>query len=94
MSAKYGDMIMSIGPHPGWQGVFTTWEYPGAMPNGTRVEKCGWEKNDSHELGAKATVLGSIGHQDIGIAYFVEFDDHPRTAVLIVAAKVRAEKTQ
>lgn len=75
----------------GWYGSFTRARYPGAMANDTRVVKIETESGDIHPLGACATVLGSIGHPDVGVAYFVEWDEHPRVAALVTAYKVRAQ---
>ena len=88
MSAIISDLY-AVRPHKGWHGVFTTEEFDGAIPNGTRVVKCMWEPKDGHPMGAKARVLGSIGHPEVGIGYFVEFEEHPRVAVFIQAVKIR-----
>jgi len=74
--------------HPGWLGLFTTDEYPGALPNGTRIIKVLMLQGDAHRPGAKGTVLGSMGHPQIGIGYFVEWDDTPKTAVFVEARKI------
>ena len=79
-------------PRPGWIGQFTTAQYPGAIPNGTRVVKVGWEPGDAHSLRAKATILGSMGHPEVGIGYFVEFEEHPNQAVFIAGAKIAEVK--
>jgi hypothetical protein len=76
----------------GWTGQFSTHQYPGAYPNGARIEKLLMEEGDAHAPGAKGTVLGSIGHPTIGVAYFVEWDDMPKLAVLVVATKIREAK--
>jgi hypothetical protein len=66
---------------PGWRGMFTTNEYPGAYPNGTRVIKVKTEPGDAHPVGARATVLGSMGQATMDeIGYFVEWDAQPRVA--------------
>lgn len=77
-----------VRPHLGWRGHFTTAQYPGALPNGTRVVKVVWEPGDTHALRDRATVLGSVGHPKVGLGYFVEFDEHPKQAVFIMAAKI------
>jgi hypothetical protein len=64
--------------HPGWIGAFTRDEYPGALRNGTPVVKVTF------------VVLGSVGHPEIGIGYFVEWETLPRHAVLVVSGKIRA----
>jgi hypothetical protein len=81
--------LFGIRLHPGWEGMFTRGEYPGAMRNGTRVEKINGAPTDSHPDGARATVLGSFGLPEVGVAYFVAFDDWPKSAVMVVAARVR-----
>jgi hypothetical protein len=63
-------------------------EAPGAMKNGTRVRKVVSESGDAHPLGSLATVLGSLHHPTLGYAYFVEWDDRPRTATAVVGAKI------
>src|SRR5262245_15908147 len=79
---------------PGWRmrdGVFFFEdEYPGAMKNGTRVVKVRGDEGDTHPLGALATVVGSIGHPDVGVCYFVEWDEHPGVPVAVMAFKLTA----
>jgi hypothetical protein len=77
--------------HPGYHGMFTTDNYAGAMPHGTRVRKRNSELGDAHPNGSVGTILGSIGHAEIGTFYFVEWDRLPRVAVGCIALKV--EKT-
>jgi hypothetical protein len=79
---------MAPRPHPGWYGLFTRHQMPGAIRNGTRVVKVRTEAGDTHPVGSLATVLGSMGHPDVGIGYFVEWDARPRFAVLVVADKI------
>lgn len=80
--------VLTITEHPGWSGVFTRNQYPGALANGTRVRKRVEERGDAHKIGDLATVLGSIGHPDVGVGYFVEWDDLPRMAVFLQEHKV------
>ena len=83
----------------GWTGVFTRKQADGAYPNGTRVMKVFVEPGDSHGLGARATVLGSIkAPEPITIngftqqyGYFVEWDSNPRVAVFVTEVKIRKE---
>jgi hypothetical protein len=56
---------------------------PGAIPNGTRVQKCNTEPRDDHQDGALATVLGSVGPVNGMYGYFVEWDDWPGIPVFI-----------
>jgi hypothetical protein len=74
--------------YPGYEGVFTRDEAPGAIPNGTRIVKV-WSENDKETpVGTNGTVLGSISHPNVGLAYFIEWDSRPRQAVLNVEKKI------
>ena len=75
--------INSVGPHPGWRGVFTRARYPGAWPAGSEVVKANSEPGDSIADGTVGKVLGSIGHPDLGPGYFVEWAPAPRVAVFV-----------
>lgn len=83
---------------PGWTGMFTRQQAEGALSNGTRVAKINSENGDGHQDGAEGTILGSIGPADADIqaefgaefAYFVEWDDQPKTAVGITSNRVRS----
>ena len=78
---------------PGYEGAFTRDECPLAeFKNGTRVEKVGSGApgdNDIHKPGAVGTVLGSIGHPEVGVAYFVEFDASPRRAIMVTSGRLK-----
>lgn len=78
-----------IEEHAGWEGAFTTDQAEHALPNGSRVEKAAGEPGDAHPIGSLATVLGSVSHPSVGMAYFVEWDDMPRHAVGVSAWKLR-----
>lgn len=80
---------MNIREFPGYHGLHTRDEAPGAFPNGTRVQKVGSNSGDAHQDGALATVLGSVSDPTDGLAYFVEWDSHPRAAVMIVESRCR-----
>jgi hypothetical protein len=94
------DALGRLRGEPGWAGVFTREQAPGALPNGSTVMKTLDAPGDSHELGARATVLGSIGPQpesvDVGdrvvpagaYVYFVEWEDAPRAAVAVTSDRV------
>lgn len=85
----------------GWVGIFTREEAPGALPNGTRIEKTGAEPDDYHGDGAKGTILGSVTAEDCAqhlgqkpgggseLAYFVEWDNMPKYAVGISQRRVK-----
>jgi hypothetical protein len=83
---------MTVQLHAGYVGAFTREEAEGALCNGTRVVKVWGEKGDAHPLGAEATVLGSMSHPDVGVGYFLEWDDMPRTAVFAAAKKVKQKE--
>lgn len=85
--------MIVIEEHPGYYGAFTRARAKGAWPNGSRVVKVFSEEDDTHELGARAVILGSMrmpdGEEDLGILYFVEWDSDPGVAVACVAAKLK-----
>lgn len=76
---------------------FTRQQQPGALPNGTRVEKSEFRPTDTHPVGAKAIVLGSVGPIEFeGIpevyGYFVDWDDTPGIPCFIAGNRVREVK--
>lgn len=77
--------------YPGYIGVHSREQAPGAMPNGTRVIKVAGEPSDTHPIGARATVLGSVS-TPANLAYFVEWDASPRHAVLVIAWKIQSRR--
>lgn len=75
--------------HEGYVSAFTRHQYAGAKyKNGTRITKAVFEQGDAHPIGALGTVLGSIGAPGYGVAYFVEWDDHPRAPTMTVEEKL------
>ncbi len=80
---------MMLRTYPGYAGVATPQQAQGAIPNGTRVCKINSEGNDTHRDGALATILGSVRHPVDGFAYFVEWDDLPRNAVVIAYHRIQ-----
>jgi hypothetical protein len=78
--------------------AFSTAEAPGALRNGTRVEKTDYRLTDTHHVGAKARVLGSLGPlpEWEGLknvfGYFVEWEDMPGVPVFIVGNRIREVK--
>jgi hypothetical protein len=77
--------------------VFTRNEAPGALRNGTRVEKSDFRPTDAHQIGAKATVLGSLGPIEYeGIpqvfGYFLEWDDAPGIPAFVAGNRIRKVK--
>lgn len=83
-----------FGYHPGYVGVFTRGEAPGAYPNGSRIKKVWGEPGDANPLGTEGTVLGSVYHPDHGYAYFVEWDTRPKWAVGVTERKIGPVVTQ
>lgn len=76
---------------PGYEGAFTRDQHPLAdIPNKARVVKISSDDpTDAHPPGALGVVLGSIGHPEVGVAYFVEWDDMPGRAVMVRQQKIR-----
>ena len=74
---------------PGDGVFFTTHQIPGAMANGTIVEKCASEPGDTHIDGDRATILGSIGDCPGQYGYFVEWLTDPGLPVFIASHRVR-----
>ena len=73
----------------GWTGAFTRQQADDALPNGTRIKKVIGEPGDTHSLGAKGTILGSIRNpQDPRVGYFVEWDDSPKCATFVIENKI------
>lgn len=75
---------------------FTTNEAEGAIRNGTRVVKVGREAGDSHDDGAPARVIGSLGPIPFRgmtevYGYWVEWDDMPEVPVFIVGHRIRVQ---
>lgn len=82
---------------PGWTGGVCREQADGAWPNGTRVEKTGYEIGgpafNSHRIGDQATVLGSFRALDGGLIYCLEWDDRPKWSIL-AAGKYLAKATR
>lgn len=82
-------------PEPGWYGVFTRAQVLGAYPNGTRVVKVAQDPGgDLNPLGATGTILGSMRHPERPdqLAYFIEWDSHPRLAVVVIDWKLARDE--
>lgn len=79
---------MKLGLYQGWRGIHSRDQVPGAIKNGTRVRKVWSEPGDTNEIGAEATIIGSIYHHKAGLGYFVEWDAWPHAAVFVVAKKI------
>jgi hypothetical protein len=76
----------------------TTEEAPGAIPNGTRVQKIAGDPTDAHVIGDLATVIGSMGPAELdGVSvygYFVHWDDMPEVPVFVAGIKIAEVKEQ
>lgn len=79
---------LNIREHEGYHGEFTTDRSEGAWANGTRIVKSKSEPGDATPNGTMGTVLGSIHHPEVGTAYFIEWDDRPKHAVLVCDFKI------
>ncbi len=89
MDARLGALI-NAQEWPGYTGAFTRDQSPLAeFENGARVAKVASDDHDRHAAGSLGTVLGSVGHPEIGVAYFVEFDASPRRAILVTSGKIK-----
>lgn len=80
--------FLSLDHHPGYKGAFTRFQLTGAYRNGLRIVKVQSEASDATRDGTLGTVLGSINHPERGIGYFIEWDDKPKVAMLVIAWKV------
>ena len=70
---------------------FTRNEAPGALRNGTLVEKVNSKPGDTHQDGARATIVGSLGpadHLTSKYGYFVVWDDIPGVPVFIAGKRI------
>ena len=69
--------------------AFTTEQAPGAILNGTVIEKINSKVLDGHPDGSLGKVIGSLGPMVGTYAYFVEWDDMPGVPVGIVGSRIR-----
>lgn len=84
--------ILDLGEHEGYFGVFTRNQYPGALPNGSRVRKFNSERGDNTRDGVPGTIMGSIGHPELpGIMYFVEWDNRPGVVIGCMDTKLEPD---
>ncbi len=60
-----------------------------SLRRGDLVEKTASEPGDAHPDGARGTILGSMGDNDTGMAYFVGWDDNPGLPVGIASHRIR-----
>lgn len=83
---------VGFGNHDGYAGTFTRNEADGAIRNGTRIKKVWSERGDTHQLGSKGIVLGSLFVPGQGYAYFIEWDATPKFAMMAVAKKIEPDR--
>lgn len=93
-----------LAEHPEWPGVLeiegldelvpepvsTNEEAPGALGNGSRVEKAKSEAGDAHVDGSLGRITGSQHPKDLGYVYCVEWDDMPGLPVWVGETRIRA----
>ena len=77
--------------------VCTFEQAEGAIPNGTLVRKIGSGPTDSHQDGAVARIVGSLGgklsgHLKIPYAYFVLWEDKPTVPCFIAGTRIEEVK--
>ncbi len=83
--------LLGLREYPGYFGIFTRQQSDMAeFQNGSRIKKVWSEEGDGTPLGTEGTVLGSISHPDVGVFYFVEWDNRRHFAVGVVAKKLGA----
>jgi hypothetical protein len=82
---------LELTDEPGWTGAFTRNDAKQAKYRvGTRVTKIEQEPGDATPVGTKGTVLGSMYGPNVGVGYFVEWDDKPKVAVLVIERRISA----
>ena len=74
--------------YPGYTGMHTQEQAPGAYLNGTRIVKVCSEEGDATPDGMGGKVLGSLYDEKLGHLYFVEWDNRPKVAVGTIALKI------
>lgn len=88
VDARIADHL-DIRYHTGYSAPFTRAQHPKAkFRNGRRIIKANSEPGDTNPNGAGGVVLGSIGHDAVGVAYFVVWDTHPQDPRFIVEYKL------
>jgi len=91
---------LPIRSEPGWVGNFTRNQAEGAISNGSQIVKVLQDRGDTHPLGSKGVVLGSIGPLSPAFqitkefpparySYFVAWDIEPNVAVVVIDYKIK-----
>lgn len=63
---------------------------PGALANGSRVEKIEWEPGEYHLPGATGKLIGCLGKTDGGVyGYFLNWDEQPGLLAFTTSSKIR-----
>jgi hypothetical protein len=80
------------------RGSYTTEQAIGAIANGTCVVKVRTEAGDTHAIGARARVLGSVAappevaaEYNCPYGYFVEWEDAAGYAVFVMGVKIAVD---
>jgi hypothetical protein len=64
-------------------------EAPEALyKNGTKIRKGDGDLDDITPKGTPGTILGSLYHHQMGVGYFVEWDDKPGMPVFVMERKL------
>jgi len=74
--------------HPGYVGMFTRAQAPGAYLNGTAIVKRNSVPGDATPDGGRGVVLGSIITLGPGFGYFIEWALRPGVAVFVAGYRV------
>lgn len=69
--------------------AYTTDQAPGALRNGTIVEKVATEPGDFHKDGDWAVIIGSLPAVDGERGYFVEWYDTPDVPQFVKSTRIR-----
>lgn len=89
--------ILAVAARNELEGFYVTAQAEGAFPNGCRVIKKEKKEGDGHDVGARATVIGSMkapegGRSKVTYFYFVVWDDMPSVAVGIADYRIGLEQ--
>lgn len=90
---------MGVREWPGYHGMFTRAQAPGAIPNETPIKKVWSEPGDLEPVGKSGKVLGSLAvppgfeppagaPTGVLFVYWVEWDSLPKHAVFIIDKKI------
>lgn len=70
--------------------AYTTDQAPGALRNGTIVEKISTEPGEAHKNGDRAVIIGSLPEvPGLGRGYFVAWNDEPDVPMFVLSTRIR-----